>query len=202
MAFIATVGLGLTGAAGLIGGIAATGLAAGTVANGIGAIKAGQAADKMESLAGQVPTATKSQYPQMAIDQATNELNSQNPFLAYQQRAIAGSQANSTATAQRNALDPSILLKMTQAYNGMSNDATSKNLMNNYGLRSGKIQDLYHAYGMGQQQDQLNYDNSMTAFNSMANLQNAAGQTRVNAWQNVGNGLLAAGSAATKATNA
>jgi cyanate lyase len=170
-------------------------LAGGIASNAVAASKAGDAADKMESLAGQVPKAKKSEYPALAIAQAKSELNAQNPFLSYQNRAIQGTQANSQAMAQKNALDPTMLLKMTQAYNSMSQDATMKNMMANYGMRENKLQNLYRGYQMGQQQDQMDYDNSMTAFNSTANLYNAAGQTRVNAWQNFGNGLMSAGSA-------
>jgi len=195
MAFVAVLGLSASAA---LAGTAAVGLAAGTVANGIAAGKAGKAANKMETLAGQVPKSSGSQYPGMMIDQAKSELNSQNPFLAAQQRGIAGSQANAFAAAKSASLDPSTLLAMTQKYNDSANNAINQFAMQNYGMRENKLQDLYKGYGMGQQQDQMNYDNAMTAFNSSANLQNAAGQTRVNAWQNVGNGLLSAGAAAAK----
>jgi hypothetical protein len=78
----------------------------------------------------------------------------------------------------------------------MSQDANMKNMMANYGLREQKIDNLNKAYSFGAQENQMNYDNSMTAFNSRANLMNAASQTRVNAMQNLGNGLMSAGSAA------
>jgi len=170
-------------------------LAGGLASNIVAADKANDAANKMESMAGQIPQAKKSDYPALAIAQARNELNSQNPFLAAESRAIQGNQANSIAAAKNNALDPTMLLAMTQKYNAMSQDATMRNMMANYGMRQNKLQDYYNSLRMGQQQDQMDYDNSMTAFNSKANLMNAAGQTRVNAWQNVGNGLMSAGGA-------
>jgi hypothetical protein len=71
-----------------------------------------------------------------------------------------------------------------------------KNMMANYGMRQNKLQDYYNSLRMGQQQDQVDYDNSMTAFNSKANLYNAANQTDISATQAMGNGLMAAGSSA------
>lgn len=198
MAFIATVGLGLTGAAALAGGIAATGVIGGIAANGVAAAKAGKAAKKMESLAGQVPQSQKSNYAGKMIGTAQNDLNAQNPFLAFQNRSIQNSQANSMANAQRNSLDPSMLLKMTEAYQSNSMAAQAQNQLSNLQMRGQKIDNMYRAYNAGMQQDQMYYDNDMTAFNSKANLQNAAAQTRINAWQNVGNGLMSVGSAALK----
>lgn len=171
---------------------------AGLIVGGIGAIQAGKEAKKMDELAKTVPQAQKSQYPGLMISQATNELNAQNPFLSYENRAIQGTQANSQAMAAKASLDPTMLLAMTQKYNDATNNATMKNMAANYGLRENKLQDLYRGYQMGQQNDQMEYDNSMTAFNSKANLQNAAGQTRVAAIQNVSNGLLSAASTAYK----
>ena len=169
-------------------------MVAGTVANGVGALKAGQAADRMNQLAGQVPQAQRSKYPGMMLGTAQNELNANNPFLAYQNRAIQQSQANSIAAAKNMSLDPAMLLKMTEAYNANANNASAQNAQNNYNLRQGKIDNLYKAYSANQQQDQMDYDNQMTAFNSAANVRNAAAQTSINAWQNFGNGLMGAGS--------
>lgn len=176
--------------------VAGVGLAAGAVANGVAVGKANKAARQMENMAGQIPQAQKSEFSGKMIESAQNELNAQNPFLAYQNRAIQATQANSQAMAVRASLDPSTLLAMTQKYNAMSQDANMKNMMANYGLREQKIDNLNRAYSFGAQENQMNYDNSMTAFNSRANLMNAASQTRVNAMQNLGNGLMSAGSAA------
>lgn len=172
---------------------------AGLIVGGIAAVQANKEAHKMDELAKTVPQAQQSQYPGLMIDQAKAELNAQNPFLAYQNRAIQGTQADSQAMAAKASLDPTMLLAMTQKYNDATNSASMKNMMANYGLRDNKLQNLYRGYQMGQQQDQMNYDNSMTGFNSKANLMNAAGQTRVSATQNMSNGLLAAGTAGIKA---
>lgn len=181
--------------------VAGVGLAAGAVASGIAIDKANKAAKKMEEQANLVPQAKQTNYSGKMIESAQNELNAQNPFLAYQNRSIQATQANSQSMAVRASLDPSTLLSMTQKYNAMSQDANMKNMMANYGMRSQKLDNLNKAYGFGLQEDQMNYDNTMTAFNSKSNLTNAAGQTRVNAWQNAGSSLMSAGSSAASMYN-
>lgn len=173
-------------------------IGAGALVSGVGLVKAGQAAKKMDRLADTVPQAQRSQYPGLMIAQAQNELNANNPFLASENRAIQGMQANSTAQASKIVTDPTMLLSMVNGYTANAKDMALKNNMANYQARSQKVQDLYNAQRAGQQQDQMDYDNSMTAFNSKANIQNAASQTRVSAWMNAGDSLMSAGAAGIK----
>lgn len=170
-------------------GVAALGVGA----NVIGAVKAGKAAKDMRLMADQTPEAVKSKYPGLMLATATNELNANNPFLASENRAIQGVQASQTAAASKAVTDPTMLLSMVNAYSKNAQDATFKNSLANYQMRQQKVSDVYNAQRAGQQQDQMNYDNQMTRFNSQANLRNAAAQTTTAAWQNVGNSLIGAG---------
>jgi hypothetical protein len=163
----------------------------GAVSNIIGAISAGKTAKKFDQLAGQVPVRERSKLPAQMMAQAQNELNA-NPFASIQNRQIAANQANMVAAAQRNVVDPSQMLSLVSAYGAQANqDAFKANEMNQQ-MRTQRLQDLYNAQRVGQQEDQAMYEGAQTAFNSRANLMGAAGQTRASAWQNVGNSLLSA----------
>lgn len=164
---------------------------AGLISNIIGGISGGKTAKKFDQLAGQVPVRERSKLPAQMMAQAQNELNA-NPFASIQNRQIAANQANMVAAAQRNVVDPSQMLSLVSAYGAQANqDAFESNKMNQQ-MRLQKLQDLYNAQRMGQQEDQAMYEAAQTAFNSRANLIGAAGQTRTGAWQNVGNNLLSA----------
>lgn len=175
----------------LIAGIAAAG--AGLGANIFGAAKAGQAAKKMENLANQVPQYQKSNIPGLMQAQARQELNT-NPLQAVQSRQIQTNMANQVATAQRNATDPTMLLQLANAYSAQASDNYLKNDQMNAQMRMQKLQDYYNGLNAGLQEDRFKAEADQTAFNSKANLINAAGQTRVSAWQNIGNQLIGAGS--------
>lgn len=179
-----------------LGGLATAGLitaGAGLLTNIFGGIKAGQAANQMESDLANLPQYQRSKYPGQMLATAQNELNANNPFMAAQNRAILQAQANSQGQAAKASLDPTMLLKMTEAYNANANKAQQGMYQNEYAMRQQKLQQLAQAYAMNDQEDQNVYNNNMTAFNSKMNVRNAAAQTRVSAWQNAGNGLLAAG---------
>lgn len=163
---------------------------AGLITNIIGGISAGKTAKKLDKLAGQVPVRERSKFPEQMIGQAQMELNA-NPFASVQNRQIAANQANMMAGAQRNVVDPSQMLSLISAYGAQANQDAYENSKMNQQMRLQKLQDLYNAQRVGQQEDQAMYDATQTAFNSKANLMGAAGQTRASAWQNVGNSLLA-----------
>lgn len=163
---------------------------AGLITNIIGGISAGKTAKKLDKLAGQVPVRERSKFPEQMIGQAQMELNA-NPFASVQNRQIAANQANMMAGAQRNVVDPSQMLSLISAYGAQANQDAYKNSEMNQQMRLQKLQDLYNAQRVGQQEDQAMYEATQTAFNSKANLMGAAGQTRASAWQNVGNSLLA-----------
>lgn len=172
-------------------GIASAGL--GLVSNIFGAGKAAKEAKKMEALAKTVPQYQKSKAPGLMIGQAQMELNA-NPNQASQNRMIQSTMANQMANAQMNATDPSMLLQLTNAYAANAEDNAYKNDQMNAQMRMQKLQDYYNALGADNQEDRFVADANMTAFNSKANILNAAGQTKVSAFQNIGNSLIGAGS--------
>jgi hypothetical protein len=167
------------------------GAGAGLISNIIGGISAGKTAKKFDQLAGQVPVRERSKLPAQMMAQAQSELNA-NPFASIQNRQIAANQANMMAGAQRNVVDPSQMLSLVSAYGAQANQDAFKNNEMNQQTRLQKLQDLYNAQRMGQQEDQAMYEAAQTAFNSKTNLIGAAGQTRTGAWQNTGSNLLAA----------
>ncbi len=164
---------------------------AGLVSNIIGGINAGKTAKKFDQLAGQVPVRERSKLPAQMLAQAQMELNA-NPFASIQNRQIAANQANMMAGAERNVVDPSQMLSLVSAYGAQASQDAFRNNEMNQQMRMQKLQDLYNAQRMGQQEDQAMYEGAQTAFNSKANLIGAAGQTRTSAWQNAGNSLLSA----------
>lgn len=164
---------------------------AGLITNLIGGISAGKTAKKLDKLSGQVPARERSKYPDQMIGQAQAELNA-NPFASVQNRQIAANQANMMAGAERNVVDPSQMLSLVSAYGAQASQDAFKNNEMNQQMRLQKLQDLYNAQRMGQQEDQAMYEGAQTAFNSKANLIGAAGQTRTSAWQNAGSSLLSA----------
>lgn len=149
------------------------------------------AARDIRRLSKQVPQYARSQYPGQMIGRAQMELNS-NPFQAAQARGIQNRFANNISASQRAVTDPSQMLSLIGAYSGASADEALKNDMANYAQRGQRLGDLYNAQNMGYAEDRNVYDNTMTAFNSKANLMNAANQTRTNAFMNMGGNLLAA----------
>lgn len=168
----------------------ATGLAS-SVAGGIsGLVAAGQ----MRKLSKQVPQYSRSQFPGQMLGQAQMELNS-NPFQAAQARGIQGRMANRIGASQRAVTDSSQMLNLIGAYSGAAADEALNADMANYAQRGQRLNDLYNAQMANYREDQNVYDNSMTAFNSRANLLNAANQTRTGAFQNIGGTLLAGGKA-------
>lgn len=179
-----------------LGGLVTAGLVtagAGLVSNIFGGVKAGKEAKKMDALAKTVPQYQKSKAPGLMIGQAQMELNA-NPMQASQNRMIQSTMANQMANAQMNATDPSMLLQLTNAYAANAEDSAFKNDQMNAQMRMQKLQDYYNSLGADNQEDRFVADANMTAFNSKANLMNAAGQTRVGAIQNIGNSLIGAGS--------
>lgn len=161
---------------------------ASTIAGGISGLLA---ARDIKRLSKQVPQYARSQYPGQMIARAQMELNS-NPFQAAQARGVQNRFANNIAASQRAVTDPSQMLSLIGAYSGASADEALKNDMANYAQRGQRLGDLYNAQNMGYAEDRNVYDNTMTAFNSKANLMNAANQTRTNAFMNMGGNLLAA----------
>lgn len=149
------------------------------------------AARDIRRLSKQVPQYARSQYPGQMIGRAQMELSS-NPFQAAQARGIQNRFANNISASQRAVTDPSQMLSLIGAYSGASADEALKNDMANYAQRGQRLGDLYNAQNMGYAEDRNVYDNTMTAFNSKANLMNAANQTRTNAFMNMGGNLLAA----------
>ncbi len=175
-------------------GIGVAGLAVSTV----GAVKAGKAAKDMRKMAENVPTAEKSKYPGLMLATAQNELNANNPFLAAKMRSTQGIQANTNAAAAKAVTDPAMLLSLVNSYNKSAEEMTYQNMLSDEQAREQKVQNLFNAQRAGQQQDQMDYDNQMTAFNSKANIKNAATQTEVGAWQSVGSSLTAVGTTGIK----
>lgn len=175
-------------------GIGVAGLAVSTV----GAVKAGKAAKDMRKMADNMPVAEKSKYPGLMLATAQNELNANNPFLAAKMRAAQGVQANTNAAAMKSVTDPAMLLSLVNSYNKSAEEMTYQNMLSDEQARAQKVENLFNAQRANQQADQQNYDNEMTAFNSKANLRNAAAQTEISAWQNVGSSLTAVGTTGIK----
>lgn len=166
----------------------------GLLSSGLGVISALKGAKEMRNLSKTIPQYARSQYANQMLATAQRELNA-NPFQAAQNRNILGNQANMMGTAQRAVTNPSQLLSMVGAYSGMANDMAYKNSMMDDQRRQQNMQNLYNAQAQNMGEDRNIYDNQMTAFNSKANLLNAANQTTTGAFQNMA-GTFMAGSKA------
>ena len=167
---------------------------AATIGGGISGLLA---ARDMKRLSKQVPQYQRSKFPAQMMAQAQMELNA-NPFQSAQNRAIQGRMANRVAATSRAVTDPSQMLSLISAYSGAAADESFNADMSNFAQRGQRLNDLYNAQMAGYREDQNVYDNSMTAFNSKANILNAANQSRTNALMSMGGNLLA-GSQAFKA---
>lgn len=166
--------------------MAGLGLAS-SIAGGISGLFA---ARDIKRLSKQVPQYARSQYPGQMIGRAQMELNA-NPFQAAQARGVQSRFANNIAASSRAVTDPSQMLSLIGAYSGAAADESLRNDMANYAQRGQRLGGLYNAQIMGYAEDRNVYDNTMTAFNSRANLLNAANQTRTNALMSVGSNMLA-----------
>lgn len=160
---------------------------ASTIAGGVSGLLA---ARDMKRLSKQVPDYQRSKFPGQMLSQAQMELNS-NPFQAAQNRAIQGRMANRIAATRRAVTDPSQMLSLISAYSGAAADESFNADMANFAQRGQRLNDLYNAQMANYREDQNVYDNTMTAFNSRANIMNAANQSRTNAFMNMGGNLLA-----------
>lgn len=160
---------------------------ASTIAGGVSGLLA---ARDMKRLSKQVPDYQRSKFPGQMLGQAQMELNS-NPFQAAQNRAIQGRMANRIAATRRAVTDPSQMLSLISAYSGAAADESFNADMANFAQRGQRLNDLYNAQMANYREDQNVYDNTMTAFNSRANIMNAANQSRTNAFMNMGGNLLA-----------
>lgn len=149
-----------------------------------GAITGNNEAKKMEELAKQ---GSDNKYPALMVAQSQMELNS-NPLKSAQNRAIQTNIANQYNIAKKETTDPATLLGLANAYSAQGQDAMFKDDQLNYQMRIQKLQDYYNSLNAASEAKQ-------TEFNSKANLMNAAGQTRVSAFQNIGNSLIGAGTA-------
>lgn len=154
-----------------------------------GAISGFSAARQMKKLSNQVPQYARSQFPGQMLGQAQMELNA-NPFQAAQARAMQGRMTNRIGAAQRAVTDPSQMLNLISAYGGAAADESLNADMANYAQRGQRLGELYNAQMANYREDQNVYDNSMTAFNSKANLINSANQTKIGAFQDMGSTLL------------
>lgn len=159
-----------------------------------GAISGFSAAKQMKKMANQIPQYSRSQFTGQMLGQAQQELNA-NPFQAAQARAVQGRMANRIGASQKAVTDSSQMLNLIGAYSGAAADEALNQDMANYAQRGQRLNDLYNAQMANYREDQNVYDNSMTAFNSRANLINAANQTRTNALQNMAGGFLGASKA-------
>lgn len=160
---------------------------ASTIAGGISGLVA---ARQMRKMADKVPQYQRSQFPGQMLSRAQNELNF-NPFQAAQARGNQSRMANRLAASQRAVTDPSQMLSLIGAYSGAAADEALQQDMANYAQRGQRLNDLYSAQMANYREDQNVYDNSMTAFNSRANILNAANQSRTNAFMNIGGNMLA-----------
>lgn len=182
------------GLAGLLGKASPLMMATGLVSSIAGGVSGLLAARQMRKLSKQVPQYSRSQFPGQMLGQAQQELNA-NPFQAAQARANQGRMANRIGASMKAVTDPSQMLNLIGAYSGAAADEALNQDMANYAQRGQRLNDLYNAQMANYREDQNVYDNSMTAFNSKANLLNAANQTRSAAFQNIGGTLLSGGNA-------
>lgn len=182
------------GIAGLLGKASPAMMGLGVASSLAGAISGFAAARQMRKLSKQVPQYSRSQFPGQMLGQAQMELNA-NPFQAAQARANQGRMANRIGASMKAVTDPSQMLNLIGAYSGAAADEALNQDMANYAQRGQRLNDLYNAQMANYREDQNVYDNSMTAFNSRANLLNAANQTRTSAFQNMGSTLMAGGNA-------
>ena len=167
------------------------GAAAGTVANIAGAVQAFKGAKHLEDMKNATPFYTRSKFVGDRLSTAQNELNS-NPFLAAQNRRIDTTMANQIGSADRAVTDSSQILALVNSYGAQANQTAEQNDLNNYAQRGQRLNDLYGAQQANAAEDQNVYNNDMTRFNTQASLQQAADQTKVNAFQNVSGSMFAA----------
>lgn len=189
---------GGSGLAGLLKGMNPVMQGLGMAATIGGGISGLFAARDMKRLSKQVPQYQRSKFPGQMLAQAQMELNT-NPFQAAQNRAIQGRMANRVAASQRAVTDPSQMLSLISAYSGAAADESFNADMANFAQRGQRLNDIYNAQMANYREDQNVYDNSMTAFNSKANILNAANQSRTNALMSMGGNLLAGSEAFKKA---
>jgi hypothetical protein len=171
-----------------VGGAIAAGL--GLVGNIVGIAKASKGAKVMRKMAKDVPVAERSIYPGLAIGQAQMELNA-DPLAAARERE-AQSIRSQAQVAQKMVTDPTQLLQMASAYSAQAGDQAFKNQLMREQMRAQKMQGLTQAYGMGMQQDQMDFENKAYTFGTKAGLIQGSYQTQANAWQNLGNSLMSA----------
>ena len=177
------------GLAGLLGKASPIMAGLGVASSIAGGISGLFAARDMKRMSKQVPQYSRSQFPGQMLGQAQRELNF-NPFQAAQARGIQGRMTNRIGAAQKAVTDPSQMLNLIGAYSGAAADEALNADMANYAQRGQRLNDVYNAQMANYREDQNVYDNSMTAFNSKANLLNAANQTRTNALSSIGGSML------------
>lgn len=161
-----------------------------SIAGGISGLAA---AKQMRKMVKDIPQYSRSQFPGQMLGQAQRELNF-NPFQAAQARSNQARMSNRIGAAERAVTDSSQLLNLIGAYSGAAADEALNQDMANYAQRGQRLNDIYNAQMANYKEDQNVYDNSMTAFNSKANILNAANQTRTNALMSMGGNMLAGSS--------
>lgn len=170
------------------GSIVAGGL--GLIGNIMGLAKANKGAKVMRKMANDVPVAQRSMYPGMAIGQAQMNMNADSTAAAREREAQA--QRAQSQAAAKMVTDPTQLLQMASAYDSAAADSAFKDRLMGEQLRAQKAATLNQAYQMGQQQDQMDFENKAYTFGTKAGLIQGSYQTQANAWQGLGNSLMSA----------
>lgn len=163
---------------------------AGSVAKGIGAIKAGKVAKTYDQLATQLPTAQKSQYIDTLIGGTQSVVNA-NPLAAAQQRAQQGSMANALYAARSG--DRGSLAALASAMSGQSEQAALQASAADEQLRQQRRQAYYQALESGMQDEQNLFANKITEIQNKANLARSSAQARQKAWAGAGDALAGVG---------
>lgn len=162
----------------------------GSIAKGIGAIKAGKVAKTYDQLATQLPTAQKSQYIDTLIGGTQSVVNA-NPLAAAQQRAQQGSMANALYAARSG--DRGSLAALASAMSGQSEQAALQASAADEQLRQQRRQAYYQALESGMQDEQNLFANKILEIQNKAGLARSSAQARQKAWAGAGDALAGAG---------
>lgn len=175
----------------LIAAIAAG--AAGLASKGVAAAKGMKGAKYLDALKKEVPQAQNSQYLPLLIGSTQQAMNA-NPLAAASQRRNQTMMANSIFNARQSTSDPSVQLAMMAGMSGKAADNDMNAQFADEQLKDARRGAYYNALQAGMADESRMFDQKMASINSRANINNAASQTRVNAWNGIGQGFFNVGS--------
>jgi hypothetical protein len=128
---------------------------------------------------------------------AQMRLNARNPLAELNRRTVLGGQANTMASAEKNAIDPSQLLALAAASEGQVGAATAAQTQQDVAYEQANVGNYMNALNVGVNQD--NIENQFMADKFKIDqdrkdaLKTASRQTTSNAFSNLSSGLLSAG---------